>query len=136
MIGSRSFARPPLAAFDAEEIRELLLVGFHGTLNGKPEPALRLFEMLGALHPQEGFLHIGNAIAMLAVGLPPDEVSRVLETALQNRPQDDEIRVFLGMTLRIANRGQLARAVLEPLALRDCNTPTARLARRLLDLPL
>ncbi len=130
-----TFSPEMVDALDAGEIRRLVSIGFHGVMNGKPEAALRLFSELGSLRPDEGFPRIGSALALMAVGRANDAV-RVLEGALAKRPDDDEIRVFLGMTLRIANRGHQARAVLAPVIKRETDTPTARLARQLFDLPL
>jgi Flp pilus assembly protein TadD len=124
-----------VAGLDAEEVRRLASIGFHGVLNGQPEAALRLFEGLGTLRPDAGFPRIGSALALMAVGRAAD-AARVLEDALVRRPDDDEIRVFLGMTLHIANRTHQARAVLEPVVARETDTPIARLARQMLDLPL
>ncbi len=135
MIAPVACARPALAVLDGEEIRLLVSIGFHGALNGKPDAALRLFEALGVLRPQDGFPHIGSAVALMAVGRP-NEAARVLEEVLTRRPDDDLVRVFLGMTLRLANRGHHARAVLAILAERDSDTPIARLARQLLESPL
>ncbi len=125
----------PVDVLDPEEIRQLVAIGFHGVLTGKPEASLRLFEGMGTLRPNEGFPRIGSALALMAVGRA-NEAARVLEEALAKRPDDDEIRVFLGMTLRIANRAHQARAVLAPVMKREVETPTVRLARQLFDLPL
>jgi|GEM_PF-2063478 len=117
----------PLAA---EEIRQLVSIGFHGVLNGKVDEARRLFEQLAVLRPGEGFPHIGTALALAAMGRP-DEAAAVLEKVLAQRPDDDEVRVFLGMMLRLARRDHHARTVLAALSGRDGETPAHRLARSL-----
>lgn len=113
-----------------EEIRSLVSIGFHGLLNGKHGIALRLFEALQLVRPQAPFPRIGSALSMMAAGRA-DEAARVLERAHALLPQDDDIRVFLGMALRIANRGHQARVVLAPLVETDSDAPAVRLARRL-----
>ncbi len=60
---------------------------------------------------------------------------RALEAAQAAKPHDDEVRVFLGMALRIANRGNHARAVLATMAQDTSDTPVVRLARALCDSP-
>ncbi len=121
---------PVAAPLTAEEMRELVSIGFHGALNGRPHAALRLFQMLEVLRPEEGFPRIGQALALMALGRP-DEAARLLEAALASRPHDDSLRVFLGMTLRIANRGHRARSVLSSLAGRTEDSAPIRLARQL-----
>jgi Flp pilus assembly protein TadD len=116
------------------EIRSLVSIGFHGLLNGQHEPALRLFEALQVLRPLAPFPLIGSALSMIAAGRA-DEAARVLERAHALLPQDDDVRVFLGMTLRIASRGHQARAVLGTLVGSDSDTPAVRLARRLCNSP-
>jgi len=117
-------------ALRPEEIRSLVSIGFHGLLNGKHEAALRLFEGLGVLRPHAPFPRIGSALSLIAAGRA-EEAIRVLERTHELLPQNDEVRVFLGMTLRIASREHQARAVLATLVGRDAQEPAARLARRL-----
>jgi Flp pilus assembly protein TadD len=123
-----------IAALQPEEIRRLASIGFHGLLNGRPVAALCLFESLAALRPEATFPLIGSALALLATGRP-EEAARVLERAQALRPGDDEVRVFLGMTLCFAERTQRGRAMLVSLAQRGADMPAVRLARRLLRLP-
>jgi predicted Zn-dependent protease len=122
-------------ALESAEIRRLVSIGFYGALNGKPEAAQRLFESLGALRPDEGFPRIGCALALLARGRA-EEAVRLLEDALRRRPHDEDVRLFLGMALRMANRDRQAGAVLSSVA--QCNSDSAgtRLARQLLTLTL
>jgi Flp pilus assembly protein TadD len=134
MIPSAAARLPEVPPLAAEEVRELVSIGFHGLLNGKGQDALRLFEALTLLRPGDGFPRIGNALALSSLGRPA-EAARVLEAALASRPHDDSIRLFLGMTLRFANRGHHARAVLSPLVSRCDDSSATRLARHLSDLP-
>ena len=122
------------ASLEGSEIRQLVSVGFHGLLNGKPQAALRLFEGLTALRPEAGFPRIGKALALLACGRA-QEAARVLEDALLARPDDDDLRVFLGMTLHVGQREHHARAVLATLTERGIGSPAARLAQRLCGQP-
>lgn len=122
-------------AIDADEMRRLVSIGFYGALNGQAEPALRLFDALGMLRPDQGFPYIGKALALMATGRP-SEAARVLEDGLARYPGDDEMRVLLGVSLRVGNRGHHARAVLESLAVRDAQTAAVRFARKLIAMPL
>ncbi len=63
------------------------------------------------------------------------EAVRVLEKAQALKPHDDDVRVFLGMALRLANHGHHARAVLATMAQDTSDTPVVRLARGLCELP-
>jgi Flp pilus assembly protein TadD len=123
-----------IAALEPEEIRRLASIGFHGLLNGRSVAALRLFESLVALRPGATFPLIGSALALLATGRP-EEAARVLEHAQALQPDDEQVRVFLGMTLCFAERTQRGWAVLASLAQRGADMPAVRLARRLLRLP-
>ena len=123
-----------IAGLGLEEVRRLASIGFHGVLNGAAEPALRLFEGLTVLRPHASCPRIGSALALLALG-HPEEAARVLERAQALQPDDDQVRVFLGMTLCFADRAQHGCAVLAQLARGQADMPAARLARRLLRLP-
>jgi hypothetical protein len=127
-------ARQRIAALEPVEIRRLASIGFHGLLNGKPLVALRLFESLAVLRPEATFPLIGSALALLATGRP-EEAAWVLEQAHELQPHDEEVRVFLGMTLCFAERTQRGCAVLASLAQRGADMPAVRLAQRLLRLP-
>lgn len=135
MIAPTLVSHSASVALEPEEVRRLVSIGFHGVLNGKPEPALRLFESLCTVRPDAGFPRIGCALALIAMGRA-EEAVRVLEETLRRRPDDDDVRVYLGMTLRMANRGQQAGAVLTTLAERNDDSARTRLARQLLKLSL
>ncbi len=122
------------AALSSGEVRELVSIGFHGLLNGKPEPALRLFDGLSVLRPSETFPLIGWGLALMASGRVHEAV-RILEKAQALKPHDDDVRVFLGMALRLANHEHHARAVLATMAQGTGDTPVVRLARGLCELP-
>lgn len=123
-----------IAALEPEEIRRLASIGFHGLLNGRALGALHLFEHLAVLRPNATFPLIGSALALLTTGRP-EEAARVLEQAQVLQPDDQQVRVFLGMTLCFAESTQRGCAVLASLAQRGADMPAVRLARRLLRLP-
>jgi len=133
---SSGLAVEPLAfALEAGEIRRLVSIGFHAVLNGQPEAAQRLFEGLSVVRPDHGFPRIGCALALMQKG-KAEEAVRVLERALRRCPNDEQVRVFLGMSLRMANRVCQAGAVLAPLAARSGDSAGTRFARQLLKLSL
>jgi Flp pilus assembly protein TadD len=122
-------------ALQPVEVRRLVSIGFYAVLNGKPEAGQRLFEALSVVRPDESFPRIGCALALMQRGRA-EEAVRVLEDALGRCPNDDQVRVFLGMSLRLANRGSQAGAVLAPLAERSSDSAGTRFARQLLKLSL
>jgi Flp pilus assembly protein TadD len=135
MIASAGAAQAPHLTLEPAEVRRLVSIGFHALLNGKPEAAQRLFEGLSLVRPHEGFPRIGCALALMQRGRA-EEAVKVLEDALRRCPNDEHVRVFLGMSLRLANRGSQAGAVLAPLAGRTDDSGGTRFARQLLNLAL
>lgn len=135
MIALAGAAPTSHVALEPDEVRRLVSIGFHAVLNGKPDAAQRLFEGLSIVRPDDGFPRIGCALALMQKGRAEDAV-RVLEEALRRGPNDEQVRVFLGMSLRLANRGSQAGAVLAPLAQRSSDSAGTRFARQLLKLSL
>jgi thioredoxin-like negative regulator of GroEL len=134
---SMNVPNPSTAAVDltAKEVQQLVWLGFQGVLNGMPEAALRIFNSLDVVRPEESFPRIGIAVAQMSTGRADDAV-RTLEEVARRRPDDEAARVFLGMALRMANRGRQADGVLTTLADRTDEGANTRLARQLIKLPL
>lgn len=126
-------ARPAAGeALTPEMVRLLTELGFAAAGRGLFDEAETIFQGLAAVRPDSAFPYIGLALTRLNAG-QPDEAARVLEQeGLARCPGDIEIRVFLGLALRLARRGsesdKLLRAVLDEAADHDA----ARLARALL----
>jgi predicted Zn-dependent protease len=135
MIAPAGAFDPSNVALESAEIRRLVSIGFHGALNGKPEAAQRLFENLEVLRPDAGFPRIGCALTLLARGRA-EEAVRLLECALLRHPDDEDMRVFLGLALRMANRGRQAGAVLSSVAQCKRESAGTRLAQQLLTLTM
>lgn len=119
----------------ANEIQQLVQLGFQGALNGMPDASLRIFNALSVIRPDEAFPRIGIAVAKMSMGRA-EEAVRTLEEIAQRRPNDADVQVFLGMALRMANRGRQADGVLATLAERKDEGATTRLARQLQKLSL
>jgi len=134
MIAPDNSAAPALD-LTANEIQQLVWLGFQGVLNGTPAAALRVFNALSVVRPNEGFPRIGVALAQMSTGRA-EEAVRTLEEVARRLPQDEYVRVFLGMALRMANRGHQADSVLASLADRRDDAATSRLARQLRKLSL
>jgi predicted Zn-dependent protease len=135
MIAPGVVTQASSVVLESGEVRRLVSIGFHGVFNGKPKAALRLFEALSVIRPNEGFPRIGRALALLAMGRA-EEAVRVLEETSSCRPDDDDVRVYLGMALRLANRGRQSDAVLASVAERPGDSARTRLAQQLLKLSL
>ncbi|MGI4847217.1 MAG: tetratricopeptide repeat protein [Janthinobacterium lividum] len=132
-IGSAGAVAPVLRP---EEIRMLAEIGFMGCGAGHTGAARLLFEGLRNLRPQRAFAYIGMAMSRLEAG-DHDEAVRILrEEGLRNNPGDDELLVYLGLALRLANRSaESTRVLRQVLDQNTAQTPELRLARRLLGEP-
>ncbi|THF57273.1 tetratricopeptide repeat protein [Pseudothauera rhizosphaerae] len=117
----------------AEEVRSLVAIGFHGALNGKPQAALRLFEALAELRPEQPFPLIGQALALIGEGKPETAVQLLERSPPELAKHHDTISVFLGLALRLARREHQARSVLTAVAEGEGDEQARRLARQLLD---
>lgn len=127
--------REPAEDLGAAEVRRLMEIGLHAAFNGQPNRALRLFEALSRLRPDAAFPRIGMAQSLLTAGREAEAV-RVLEVLHAVAPQDDDVRVMLGLALRIARRAAQTERVLLPLLDDGRDARAARLARRLIALPM
>ena len=135
MIGLAGAAPPQPQELRTEELRELMSIGLHAAFNGRVEPALRLFDALGRLRPGESFPRIGTAQALLAARRF-DQAVRLLEATLAEQPEDDAVRVMLGLALQVALRESQGRQVLAPLLEADRDAQASRLACELLTAPV
>lgn len=118
-----------------EQVRTLTEVGMMAAGHGYTAEATAIFESLRVLRPQRPFAYVGLAVTSLNSG-KPEEAVRVLEReGLVACPGDGEIRAFLGLALRLAQRPAEAQRVLEALLAEQPEADGARLARALLSGP-
>ncbi|MFC4160052.1 tetratricopeptide repeat protein [Chitinimonas lacunae] len=119
----------------SDTIRLLTEIGFAAAGRGLMAEAETIFSGLALLRPEAAFPYIGLAITRLNAG-QPDEAVRVLERdGLSRCPGNIEIRVFLGLALRLARRGSESDKILLAVLAEAADHDAARLARALLGSP-
>ena len=116
----------------SEHVRTLTEIGMLAAGHGRTEEAVAIFESLRILRPQRAFPYVGLALASLNSG-KPEEAVRVLEReGLAACPGDADIRAFLGLALRLAQRPAESDRVLGELVRDQPDAQAAQLARSLL----
>ena len=117
------------------QVRTLTEIGMLAAGHGLAAEATTLFQGLQVLRPQRAFPYIGLALASLNSGRP-DEAVRVLEReGLAACPGDPDLRAFLGLALKLAQRPAESLRVLEALVRDFPEADSARFARSLLAAP-
>ena len=116
----------------SSQVRTLTEIGMIAAGRGLAAEALAIFESLQVLRPQRPFPYIGLALVRLNAG-KPDEAVEVLERlGLAACPGDPDLRAFLGLALKLAQRPAESRRVLEVLLEEHPGADSARFARSLL----
>lgn len=120
-----------------EELRMLAEIGFLGCGAGHSRAARLLFEGLRNLRPRQPFAYIGLAMSRIEAGDPGEAIRILEEEGLRNNPDNEELKVFLGLALSAARRSSESQRMLAGVADRNATSETAeiRLARRLLGQP-
>ena len=117
------------------QVRTLTEIGMMAAGHGLAAEAITLFQGLQVLRPQRAFPYIGLAVASLNSG-HPEEAVRVLEReGLEACPGDPDLRAFLGLALKLAQRPAESLRVLEALVRDFPEGDSARFARSLLAAP-
>lgn len=120
-------------ALTTEEIRLLAEIGFLACGAGHTRAARLLFEGLRNLRPTQPFAYIGLALSRLEAGENEEAIRILREEGLRNNPDNDEVKVFLGLALATARRASESQRVLSEVAdPAKGDVPEARFARRLL----
>ena len=115
-----------------EQIRLLTEIGMMAAQQGLPAKAEAIFQALRILRPQQPGSYVGLAMVRMNSGLN-DEAIRVLERdGLAACPDDPDIRVFLGLALRLAKRAAESERMLDGVLRSHPQERAAILARSLL----
>ncbi|MDK2123492.1 hypothetical protein [Parachitinimonas caeni] len=126
-------AGEPLAP---DEIRLLTELGFVASGAGKLVEAAAIFNGLKAVRPDRSFVYIGLAVTLLNGGKAAEAAMLLEREGLQACPDDPEIRVFLGLALRLSRRAQESTKVLESVLTAECSPEIRALAQSLLTTPV
>lgn len=120
---------------DACDIRLLTQVGFLAASRGDVPRALRIFNALALLRPDQAFSFVGMACALMNAARAADAVQRLQAICLPPGPESDMLRAFQGLALQLDGRAGESTYVLRQIVSRiDKGTPSegARLAASLL----
>jgi len=119
----------------SEQVRLLTEIGMTAAQHGLPAKAEVIFQSLRTLRPAMAGPYVGLALVRMNTGMT-DEAIRVLERdGLAACPDDPDIRVFLGLALRLAKRSAESTRVLDEVVRSHPQERAAILARSLLANP-
>ena len=99
----------------SEEIRLMAELGFMAATAGFVVPAIRIFQGLLVLRAEHSFPYIGLAVARLYVGAFNDAVQVLRESADVVLYGREEIQLYLGLALHLADQPTEAVRVLSAL---------------------
>lgn len=99
----------------SEEISLIAELGFMAATAGFVVPAIRIFQGLLVLRAEHAFPYIGLAVARLYVGAFNDAVRVLREDADAVRHGREEIQLYLGLALHLADQPTEAARVLSAL---------------------
>jgi predicted Zn-dependent protease len=94
-----------------------------------------IFESLRYLRPAEPVGYVGLAVARMNTGRAEEAVQLLSRDGLAACPGDPEIRTFLGLALRLAQRAGESVRVLEGVVAEHPDDAACALARKLLATP-
>lgn len=103
----------------SEEIRLIAELGFMAATAGFVVPAIRIFQGLLVLRAEHAFPYIGLAVARLYVGAFKDAVRVLREDADVVLHGREEIQLYLGLALHLADQPTEAVRVLSALLERE-----------------
>jgi hypothetical protein len=129
-------AADPTCVLSAADMQLIAQIGFMACNARHGAAAYQIFEGLRELRPERTFPLIGLAMANLSTGKPEEAVRLLRDQALPAHPEDEELIVFLGLSLRAAKRMTESATVLNKLlASPGTDTPLRRLAHTLVSTP-
>jgi len=99
----------------SDEVRLIAELGFMAATAGFVVPAIRIFQGLLVLRADHSFPYIGLAVARLYVGVFNDAVRVLREDADAVRQGREEIQLYLGLALYLADQPTEAVRVLSAL---------------------
>ncbi len=128
-------AGPGVGTLSPELLRLLAEIGMLAAGRGMDTQAEAIFGALRELRPGQSAGYVGQAVARLNAGRADEAVELLQRDALAACPGDPEVRVFLGLALRLAQRPAEATRVLQGVAGDEVPRTVSALARRLLSAP-
>lgn len=120
---------------DKDDVQLLIQVGFLAAGRGQVAAALRIFEALAVLRPDQAFAFVGMGSALMNAGRAAEAVQRLQAVSLPPGAEADMLDSFKAVALQLAGRHSESRSLLRQLLLRAgqaAPSPGARLAARLL----
>ncbi|QKV54384.1 hypothetical protein [Comamonas antarctica] len=120
---------------DKGDVQLLIQVGFLAAGRGDVAAALRIFEALAVLRPEQAFAFVGLGSALMNAGRAGEAVQRLQAVSLPPGAEADMLDSFKALALQLAGRHSESRSLLRQLVLRAgsvARSPGARLAARLL----
>lgn len=119
---------------DSDEISLIAELGFMAATAGFVVPAIRIFQGLLVLRADHAFPYVGLAVARLYVGAFNDAVSVLLKNADAVRFGRDELELYLGLALYLAdNPAEASRVLLALLERGGLDASQQPLAQSVLD---
>ena len=120
---------------DKDDIQLLIQVGFLAAGRRELAAALRIFEALAVLRPDQAFGYVGLGSALMNAGRAGEAVQRLQSVHLPPGPDADMLDSFKAVALQLAGRHSESRSLLRQLLQRAgpaATSPGAHLAARLL----
>lgn len=120
---------------ESDDVQLLTQAGFLAAGRGNVAAALRIFEALALLRPEQAFGFVGLGSALMNAGRVNEAVQRLQSVRLPPGPEADMLDSFKGVALQLAGRHSESRFLLRQLVLRARSgtpSPGARLAALLL----
>lgn len=99
----------------SEELRLLTQIGLLAATSAYAVPAIRLFEGLRKVRPEQDFFLIGLAVARLAIGAFQDAVRILRDEGLRIFPESKTIRVYLSLALFLSKQPNEAQRLLSAI---------------------
>ena len=113
--------------FEPAELRLLANIGFMAAHTGNGRGCTDIFEGLRVLRPTSAVPAIGMALSRMGSGAYTDAVRVLQEERLRAPAENDELDVFLGMALSLAQQRTEAHRVLKNMLARP-GAPSAERA--------
>jgi Flp pilus assembly protein TadD len=99
----------------AQAIKTLMEIGVAGTNSGLFKQALAVFEGIDAVRPNSAEACIGVAVVHLYRNETEEAVAALRGEALQKSPKSIEVKMLLGVALKMAGRNAECESVIKEL---------------------
>lgn len=120
---------------ESDDIQLLTQAGFLAAGRGNVAAALRIFQALALLRPDQAFGYVGLGSALMNAGRAGEAVQRLQSVQLPPGAEADMLDSFKAVALQLAGRHSESRLLLRQLLQRaatDAPSPGGQLAARLL----